>query len=226
MEAVPRVISNASYNLRMSTRLLVDGNGIVCRTWWASTSNVVERFRAAVERARPSTGAEVIVCWDHADGSWRRDLYSRYKAARPPKPKGLFKALDDCHGVFDQLEAPGFEADDIIATLVRRYSFVPLTMILSDDKDMAQLVWRRCLTVSSSGQVYGIEAVRARFGVPPERIRHLLSWMGDKSDGLPGVPGYGAKKSIAKALAGEIGNQLTYDLTELATVPDELMRKY
>ncbi len=202
------------------TRLLVDGNGAVCRLWWASPANVVGRFRAAVERVRPSGGAEVTVCWDHPGGSWRRLLYSRYKASRPPKPKALIKALQDCRSVFNDVEAPGFEADDIIGTLARSGDFA---LVLSDDKDLLQLVRGACLVVDSHGDVYDTGAVRVKLGVFPDQIRHLLSWMGDVADGLPGVRGYGPKRAIPRALAYEIGNRLTFELAELAQVPEDLM---
>jgi DNA polymerase-1 len=207
------------------TRLLVDGNGVVCRAWWASPARVFERFTAAIEGARPSSGAEVTLCWDSPAGSWRRELYARYKAARPPKPKDLTRALAECCASYpDGVAAPGFEADDLIATLARQCTG-ELVLILTDDKDMAQLVGPQCLTVNSAGNIYGVEAVQAKFGVPPFRIRHLLSWMGDAADGLPGVRGYGPKKAIPPALRGEIGDRMTYDLTELANVPPALMLK-
>jgi 5'-3' exonuclease len=131
----------------------------------------------------------------------------------------LVAALNECRGIFRDLEAPTFEADDCIGTeakaALERGVFV---VVMSDDKDMAQLVGKDCRWLAG-GKLYDEAAVRAKFGVPPDRMRHLLSWTGDAVDGLPGVPGYGPKKAIAKALAGKIGNQLTYDLTELADVP-------
>jgi 5'-3' exonuclease len=206
------------------TVLLVDGNGVAVRTWWASPNNCADRFAAAIQRALPSGGAEVVVCWD-GPGSWRRDLFPAYKAQRPAKPQLLAKALEECRRAFGGYVAPGFEADDLLATFARAaVSNDDVTLILSDDKDLLQLATPRCLVVDSSGKVWDLAAVGERFGVPPDRLRHLLSWMGDKVDGLPGVPGYGPKRAIAKALAGEIGNQMTYDLTELADVPREMMK--
>jgi len=167
----------------------------------------------------------VTVCWDSPGGSWRRELYARYKANRPPKPKDLTRALAECCATYAHgLSAPGFEADDLIATLARANG-ADLTLLLTDDKDMSQLVGPRCLTIDSAGKVSGVEAVQAKFGVPPSQIRYLLSWMGDAADGLPGVRGYGPKRAIERALRGEIGDQMTYDLTELADVPLRLMRQ-
>lgn len=203
--------------------LIVDGNGLVCRLWWAKASNVPERFKRAIDDVKRGD-CLVRVAWD-SPPSWRLDLLPAYKAHRGPKPQALFDALRSCRGIFEDCEAPGFEADDVIGTecaaALARGAFV---IVMSDDKDMATLVGPRCLWLAG-GKIHNEGAVLARFGVPPNRLRHFLSWMGDKTDGLPGVPGYGPKKAAAMALAGKIGNQLTYDLTELATVPGELMRR-
>lgn len=206
------------------TKLLVDGNGVAVRTWWASPHDVVPRFKAAIERVVPTSGAEVIVCWDQGP-SWRQKLYPQYKANRPPKPEALKKALHECALNCGGLIAKGYEADDIIATLARDGQD-GVVLVLSDDKDLLQLVAPKRIVIGGNSAIYDHRiSVEKKLGVGPERIRHLLSWMGDKADGLPGVLGYGKKKAIAKALAGEIGNQVTYELTELATVPRDLMER-
>jgi DNA polymerase I len=209
----------------MTAELIVDGNGLACRLWWAGAHNVPERFLEAILKVKPNTVGPVRVAWD-SKTSWRRELLPTYKAHRPPKPQALLEALEMCRAACadDSLEADNYEADDVIATeLAAAFSLGRFVVVMSDDKDMAQLVGPRCVWLAG-GKVHNEGAVKARFGVPPARIRHLLSWMGDKVDGLPGVPGYGPKKSIARALAGEVGNQLTYDLSELALVPKGAMK--
>lgn len=211
------------------TRLLVDGTGVAVRTWWANPSGCAARFQAAIRRAIPTAGADVVVCWD-CGPSWRREIFPAYKANRGPKPEALLEALKECRRIYPGCEAEGFEADDVIATLVRETQNGETTIVLSDDKDLLQLVRilpdrTLCLVVNSKGDVHDLTAVQAKMGVPPDRIRHLLSWMGDTADGLPGVPGYGPVKAARKALAGEIGNPLTFELTELATVPREMLRR-
>lgn len=198
----------------MTTELIVDGNGLVCKLWWANPANVQERFIRAIEQVKPEGRKCLVrVCWDSAR-SWRKEVLPAYKAHRPPKPERLVDALRECREPLD-LEVEGMEADDCMAQECRlAVGFGWFVVLFSDDKDMAQLVGDRVRWLAG-GKLHDRQAVIDRFGVPPERIRHYLSWLGDKVDGLPGVPGYGPRKAAAKALAGEIGNQLTYDLTEL-----------
>jgi len=165
---------------------------------------------------------DTIVAWDSPGDTWRRDLCPTYKAKRPPKPQALVEALAACRNLknFRHVSARGFEADDVIATLARHTHDA---LILSSDKDLAQLVNGYCRMMNWDGEIIDAAAIEARFGVPPSRMRHLLSWWGDSSDGLPGVRGVGHKKAIPHALAGEIGDAMTYELVGLATVPDALI---
>lgn len=204
----------------VSTTLLVDANGLAHHCWWATPKGYLLAFSRAIERAKPHD-AEIIICWDALDGSWRRDLFPAYKANRPPKPAALKAALDDLRRTWKGPMVHGFEADDVIGTLARAAGPDDLTVILSSDKDLFQLVTPRCFVVTYDGTLYDEDGVQQKMGVPPNRIRHLLSWMGDASDGLPGVQGIGPKRGAEKALKGEIGYQLTYDLTALADVPKE-----
>lgn len=208
------------------THLLVDGNGLACKLWWASTSDVPARFTLAIG------GVQVVhnvgmttVCWDTPGGSWRREVMPAYKAKRPPKPQALVEALNDCQRTaFSHVVAPGFEADDLLATFaLAEAAGGHEALILAEDKDFAQLVGPRCRMVNARGELTTEADVERRWGVPPDRMRHLLSWMGDSSDGLPGVPRIGAKKAIPHALAGEIGDQMTWELVGLATVPVSAM---
>jgi DNA polymerase-1 len=208
------------------TRLLVDGNGLACRLWWAHGGRVPERFTETVERLTESYApAEPTVAWDAQGPTWRREVMPAYKAGRSAKPDLLVRALAECRRTpFHHLEAPGFEADDLIATLAA-LDDAPV-LILTADKDLAQLVTPRCHLLDWDGRQFGPAEVERRWGVPPERIRHLLSWMGDASDGLPGVRGVGQKRGVPRALAGEVGDPLTYELVGLATVPAECVRSW
>jgi 5'-3' exonuclease len=208
------------------TRVLVDGNGLCCVLWWANPANVPARFVKYLTGIQ-SDKCALAVAWDTPMETWRKSVLPDYKANRKPKPEALKAALEDCRSLpgFCHVQADGWEADDVIATLARKaLEAGEVAVVVSRDKDMAQLVGPGCIWVSGIGPPMDAAAVQEKYGVPPERMRHLLSWLGDAADGLPGVAGYGAKRAAERALAGEIGNELTYELTKLATVPEGAMR--
>jgi DNA polymerase I len=214
----------------VSTHLLVDGNALACWHWWANASDAPRRFAETIARLSREHEAMASVCWDAPPPTWRRELFPGYKSNRPPKPEALIEALRECRRMpgIAYYQAPGFEADDVIATLAEKaleFGSDDEVLILSGDKDFAQLVNDRCRMLSFIGKVIDEAAVEERWGVPPSAMRLLLSWCGDTADGLPGVKGYGPKKSIAHALAGEVGDPLTYELVGLAIVPDSLLEK-
>jgi ribonuclease HI len=93
------------------------------------------------------------------------------------------------------LEADGFEADDVIATLARRYAAEGLEVtVVTGDKDLMQIVGERVgLLDTMKNKRSGPQEVLDRFGVPPERVPDVLGLAGDTSDNIPGVPGIGEK---------------------------------
>ncbi|KPK52151.1 MAG: hypothetical protein AMJ63_10280 [Myxococcales bacterium SG8_38_1] len=148
----------------------------------------------------------VIVAMDSREGSFRKDLFEAYKANRPPAPPDLQQQMLRVREIVDAwgmspLEAPGFEADDIIATLVREAREEGLqVVIVSADKDLLQLVGEDVVMYDTMrDKVFGPEETREKLGVEPSQVRDLLSLMGDSSDNVPGVPSVG-QKTAAKLL--------------------------
>src|SRR5690606_12756424 len=93
-----------------------------------------------------------------------------------------------------------FEADDALATAAARFAAdVEQVVLLSPDKDLAQCVrGTRVVTHDRIRRVtYDEDAVRAKFGVPPAAIPDFLALVGDSADGIPGIPGWGAKSAAA-----------------------------
>lgn len=209
----------------VNTVALLDGNGIACRVWFANKDSVPRRFQLAVEKVVPKE-ARIVACWDDPAGSWRRDVWRNYKVNRRTKPKLLIEALRACRKVYPGVWASGFEADDLLATLARKAAAAgDFVLLVTSDKDLAQLVTETCLMVTGDGAVLGPTAVQEKYGVPPDRIRHLLSWMGDHADGLPGRAGCGPKRAAEAALEYRIGDQLTWELAELVDVPQALIKE-
>ena len=148
----------------------------------------------------------VIVAMDSKEKSFRKELFEAYKANRPPAPPDLQQQMVRVREIVEAwgmspLEAAGFEADDIIATLVREARAAGLkVVIVSADKDLLQLVGGDVVMYDTMrNKVFGVEETREKFGVDPGQVRDLLSLMGDSSDNVPGVPSVG-QKTAAKLL--------------------------
>jgi ribonuclease HI len=132
--------------------------------------------------------------------TFRRELYPAYKAHRDAMPADLVpqlpyigKILRDLN--IPTLEAPGFEADDVIATLARRSAAEGVEVtVVTGDKDLLQIVGNGIgLLDTMKEQRSGPKEVLDRFGVPPELVPDVLGLAGDTSDNIPGVPGIGEK---------------------------------
>lgn len=144
----------------------------------------------------------VIVCTFDApcNRSFRQAIYPQYKAHRPPPPTELTQQLPRCRALAEAaglsaIDHPGYEADDVIGTLVHRLRgrHRPVT-ILTGDKDLAQLLGpddRWFNPMRQKVLTYG--DVERHFGVKPQQIADWLALTGDVSDNIPGVPGIGPR---------------------------------
>lgn len=134
------------------------------------------------------------------EGTFRRQIYPPYKAHRDDMPTDLAAQLPYIRQVVQALnipalEAPGFEADDVIATLARRSADEGARVtVVTGDKDLLQIVGERIgLLDTMKGLRSGPREVLDRFGVSPELVPDVLGLAGDSSDNIPGVPGIGEK---------------------------------
>lgn len=126
-----------------------------------------------------------------------------YKAQRPPPDPTLLERirwaremLEDVHGLKIYAER-GFEADDLIATLVRHAKADGMrSVVLALDKDLMQLVDETCVLWDGKDNVVGPAEVLAKFGVRPDQLRDYLAIVGDSSDNVPGVRGAGPKAAV------------------------------
>jgi 5'-3' exonuclease len=145
-------------------------------------------------------------CFDHSLTSFRNGLLPGYKSSRGEPPADLEPQFELCAEVARALgvpvfEAPDYEADDVIATLVDR--LVPAgarVVVVSSDKDLSQLVTeddRVVLYDLARDRTLDADGVRAKFGVAPDQIPDYLGLVGDAVDDLPGVPGVGPKSAAA-----------------------------
>jgi len=158
----------------------------------------------------------VAAALDLKGKTWRHELFPDYKAQRSePDPDlvaqfPLVPRLLEAFSV-PAIGVPGYEADDIIATLTRlglKAGFEVL--IISGDKDLMSLVGERVVMFDTmKNKRYDLDAVRERHGVTGEQLLDLLALAGDSADNIPGVPGIGPKSAL-KLLAdfGDLDNIL------------------
>jgi 5'-3' exonuclease len=191
--------------------LLIDATTYLYRAYFACRSLIgregsqvnavygfLQTLLALLEERRPDHAAAVFD--DPTTPTFRQALFPGYKRSRSPAPERLLPQFEPAMAAaramgIAPLRAPGFEADDLLATLVRRLRAQSVgCLVVGRDKDLAQIVapgvW---LYPFGDGAPMDEEAVRDRYGVPPDRIPDLLALAGDPVDGLPGVPGIGEK---------------------------------
>lgn len=166
-----------------------------------ATYGVITMMNKLIRELRPQY---LVMAFDSPTPSFRKDFYPDYKANREIPPEDLALQFDQIKEYvalypFASLQKEGFEADDIIATLVEKYHQDPQLketeiVIVSGDKDLMQLVRPGvCQYESMRENWYREEGVLKKFDVKPTQILDLLSLMGDSSDNIPGVRGVGPK---------------------------------
>ena len=175
----------------------------------AGFANMIFRYIEEAKGADAPTHAAVI--FDHSSKTFRNEIYPAYKENRPPPPEDLrpqFPLTRAATKAFNLacLEIPGFEADDIIATLARQAREAGgRVTIISSDKDLMQLVGNRVFMLDAMKNLtIGPEEVEAKFGVRPERVVDVQALAGDSVDNVPGAPGIGIK--TAAQLIAEYGD--------------------
>jgi len=149
----------------------------------------------------------VATIFDTKEKTFRHKKYPDYKATRDPMPEELQEQLPHLWKLIEAMQIPqlsraGFEADDIIGTLVKHGLDQDLDVfIVSGDKDFMQLINANVFlftpgTRNKPDKIYDKKGVEDRWGVPPEKIVDLFGLMGDSSDNIPGVFGVGPKSAM------------------------------
>jgi len=193
--------------------LLVDGSSYLYRAYHAMPNltgpggvptGAIHGFIAMLKKLRADVNAEHAACVFDAKGkTFRDDWYPEYKANRSAMPDDLRKQIEPIHEAvkllgWPVLEVPGIEADDAIGTIAKRAAESGHRVIVSTgDKDLAQLVNDRVSLINTmSGEALDVDGVKAKFGVPPERIVDYLALVGDTVDNVPGVEKVGPKTAV------------------------------
>src|SRR6266478_1380532 len=225
----------------MSERFFIlDGPGFLFRAYHAlpflSTSRGVPSHAVfgmstmLWKLLREDTPDYFAVAWDPPGPTFREEKFAAYKETRAPTPDDLRSQIAYVKTLFEALrlpvlEVPGFEADDVLGTVVERTRDLPIELVLvTSDKDMLQLVSPRVRVFSTTGRggdrvVFDEAAVKAKWGVEPAQIPDILALMGDSIDNIPGVPGVG-EKTAAKLIGQFGGVERLYE--NLSLVPGKL----
>lgn len=203
------------------TLYIVDGSSYIFRAYYAIRAltnskglptNAIYGFAQMVlkliEDEKPS---HLVMVFDSKEPNFRKIKYPKYKANRESPPEDLVPQFDYIRQVtralnIPVLEYPGFEADDIIATLVRRtLTQQDKAVIVTGDKDLMQLVNERITLLDTmKNQRIDVAGVKDKFGVTPSQMIDLQALAGDSSDNVPGVPGIGPK--TASQLINQYGS--------------------
>ncbi|HEX8959990.1 MAG TPA: DNA polymerase I [Geobacteraceae bacterium] len=203
------------------TLYLIDGSSYIYRAYFAirhlssptgfptnALYGFTQMLLKVLKERRPD---HVAVVFDAGRKTFRNEIYPAYKANRLAMPDDLVPQLAPIKEMvrafrIPALEMPGFEADDIIATIARECEERGMAVVVvTGDKDLMQIVTDHVrLLDTMKEKESNAREVEERFGVGPERVVDILGLAGDTSDNIPGVPGVGEK--TATKLIREFGS--------------------
>lgn len=227
--------------------ILVDGSSYLFRAFHAmpplsnskgqatgAIFGVINMLGKLIEQYQPE---KMAVIFDAKGPTFRHEMYSEYKAHRPPMPDELRTQIEPIHEIVKALGLPlivieGVEADDVMGTLAHQATLAQHdTLISTGDKDMAQLVNEHVTLINTMNDTLMTpESVVEKFGVRPNQIIDYLALMGDSADNIPGIPKCGPKTAVkwlnahgnidnlianADMIGGKIGENLRNNLQQL-----------
>jgi DNA polymerase-1 len=221
--------------------LLLDGHSLAYRAFFAlpienfstttgQPTNAVYGFTAMlINVLRDEHPTHVAVAFDRAEPTFRHEQYVEYKANRRETPEDFRSQLSLIFEVLDalgirRLSAPGYEADDVIATLATQAAAEGMdVLIVTGDRDVLQLVTERVTALMTRRGITDMTrftpaTVLEKYGLSPAQYPDFAAVRGDPSDNLPGIPGVG-EKTATKWIA-EFGS-----LTALVDRVDEVKGK-
>jgi DNA polymerase I len=232
--------------------VLVDGSSYVYRAFHAlpplsnsrgePTGAVHGVLNMLVKFVKEYQPKRIAVVFDASGRTFRDEIFTEYKAHRPPMPNDLRSQIEPLLAILRAQGLPilreeGVEADDVIGTLACRAAREGHSVLIStSDKDMAQLVDGSITLINTmSNSVLDRAGVKAKFEVYPEQIIDYLALVGDSSDNIPGIEKVGPKTAAkwlnqygtldnlvahAQEISGKVGENLRAGLETL-----ELSRK-
>lgn len=202
----------------MKKMLLVDGYSMLFRAFYATAygkmmttkkgipTNAIYGFANMLQKAIDIVQPDyLVVAFDAGKSTFRNEIFSDYKGTRKSAPEELipqFQLVRDYLDSFNikYIEKQGFEADDIIGTIAKRYPEYDIN-ILTSDRDMLQLidettsVW---LMKKGISEIVKMDEKQLfdDMGISPSQIIELKALMGDTADNIPGIAGIGEKTAL------------------------------
>ena len=196
--------------------LLLDGHSLAYRAFFAlpaenfstttgQPTNAVYGFTAMlINVLRDEQPTHVAVAFDRSEPTFRHEQYVEYKANRRETPEDFRSQLSLIFEVLDalgvaRLSVPGYEADDVIATLATRATSDGMdVLIVTGDRDVLQLVDDQVTVLMTRRGISDMsrftpETVEEKYGLTPQQYPDFAAIRGDPSDNLPGIPGVGEK---------------------------------
>lgn len=207
-----------------TTLLILDAHALIHRAYHAlppsfvtkqgELVNAVYGFASVLLKAlKEKKPAYAAAAFDRDEPTFRHAEFKEYKAHRPQTAFDLVNQIPKIRMFLSALgipifESAGFEADDVIGTLVKRFCAKTPILVLTGDLDTLQLVHEGVSVLTfkkgvSDSITYDAEAVRERFGLSPEQLVDFKALKGDPSDNIQGVPGIGEK--TATSLISQFG---------------------
>ena len=198
---------------------LIDVSALAYRSFYAFITNPLKNSKGQetsaiygfashtlrlIKECKPS---HIAFVKDLPKKTFRHAMYSEYKAHRKPMPEGLASQLPIIDAFVGKsglrtVALEGYEADDVMATLALQAKAKGMKVyIVTRDKDMMQLVDDQIFLFelgknNQGSDIMGAKEVKAKMGVPPEKIVDYLSLIGDASDNVPGVAKIGPKTAV------------------------------
>ncbi|MHC4283163.1 MAG: DNA polymerase I [Planctomycetota bacterium] len=184
----------AAYFARM--RPLTSPTGEATKATYIFTAAVL----GLIQRHKPDM---LAVALDSKAPTFRREIYTEYKANRPPMPDDMPAQIDRIEQILEAMNIPilrldGFEADDIIGTLAKKATKKGVeTYICTKDKDMYQLVDENTYIFDmKKGEVLDDDTLFEKYKIHPKDFIDVLALQGDSSDNVPGVPLIGEMNAV------------------------------
>lgn len=194
--------------------IVIDSNSVLHRAYHAlpylssngiSTNGVYGFMSMLLKVVREQQPDYMAACFDVSKRVFRHEFFEEYKAGRKKTDPELIQQFPIMKEFFTAMDVPvlekeGYEADDIIGSVCKKFQQVD-TYVLTGDKDSLQLVDANTFVLLmkkgiSDVELYNEDVFRDRYGVEPSQFVDVKALMGDKSDNIPGVTKIGEKTAL------------------------------